>query len=405
MKSGPMRILTVAGLWPDSTRPNHGVFVENRLSRVQATGAANIRVLTPVPWFPFRGARWGEYAKFAAVPDRETRGGITADHPRYLMIPKIGARGQPDAVYRSLSRRARRLIREEGPFDLVDAQYFYPEGPAAARLADELDLPLVVTARGSDVSEIPLVHPFARRRILETAARAERIVTVAAALKAALVELGVEAAKIRVLRNGVDLEAFHPPGDRAQARARWGVQGEAPLLVSVGALVERKGHHLTLEALAGLPEARLLIAGSGPEKAALEERIRALGLEGRARLLGPVPHKELSSLYGAAEASILASSREGWANVLLESMACGAPAVATRVWGAPEVITAPEAGRLAPERSAESIRAAVADLLAAPPRRAATRAYAERFSWEETVSGTLEVFRDAIAARADLKAA
>ena len=401
----PLRILTIASLWPDSTRPNHGIFVENRLSRVQATGEASVRVVSPVPWFPFRGPRWGVYGKFAAIPDRETRGAVTADHPRYLMAPKIGARLQPDSVYRSVSRRARRLIREEGAFDLVDAQYFFPEGPAAARLADELDLPLVITARGSDVSEIPLTHSFAKRRILEAAARAERVVTVAAALKSALVDLGAEGAKIRVLRNGVDLEAFRPPEDRARARARWGIEGDAPLLVSVGALVERKGHHLTLEALQGLPEARLLIAGEGPERPALEAQIKALGLEGRARLLGAMPHRELASLYGAAEASILASSREGWANVLLESMACGAPVVATKVWGAPEVVAAPEAGRLAPERSAASIRAAVTELLAAPPAREATRAYAERFSWEETVAGTLEVFREAIAARAAFKAA
>src|SRR5690606_9697230 len=118
------------------------------------------------------------------------------------------------------------------------------------------------------------------------------------------------------------------------------------------------------------------------------------------RLLGSVPHARLPEIYGAADALVLASSREGWANVLLEAMACGTPVVASRVWGTPEVVTAPEAGVLLPERSPAAIAAAVREVLAAGIDRRRTRAFAERFSWDDTTAGQLRLFRSVVAAAA-----
>ncbi|HEX5326417.1 MAG TPA: glycosyltransferase, partial [Acetobacteraceae bacterium] len=153
-----------------------------------------------------------------------------------------------------------------------------------------------------------------------------------------------------------------------------------------------KGHHLVIEALASLPGWDLLIVGEGPERPRLVALIERLRLPGRVRLLGMRPHAELPALYGAADALVLASSREGWANVLLESMACGTPVVASNIWGNPEVVQAREAGLIV-EREATSIAAGVRLLAANPPARAATRAYAERFSWDETTQGQLALFR------------
>jgi teichuronic acid biosynthesis glycosyltransferase TuaC len=121
-----------------------------------------------------------------------------------------------------------------------------------------------------------------------------------------------------------------------------------------------------------------------------------LGLGDRVRLLGPVPHVELPGLYGAADASVLASSREGWANVLLESMACGTPVVAADIWGNPEVVRAPAAGLIYEPNTPDGIVAGVRRLFSALPDRAGTRAYAEGFSWDETTAGQLALFRRVI---------
>ncbi len=394
-----MRILTVTSLWPNAAQPNHGVFVENRMARVHATGHAEVTVIAPVPWFPSANPMFGSYAAFAQVPAREERGGIRIEHPRYGTIPKIGMRAQPSLYHAALARCARRLIAQTGPFDLIDAHYFYPDGVAAARLAAELGLPLTITARGTDINLIPQSSPAAASAILAAAAQADASITVCEALRAEMIELGADGSKIHALRNGVDLDSFCPPKqDRAALKTAIDVPSDAPLAVSVGGLVERKGHHLTIDAVAAQPGIHLLIAGGGPEEGALNARIASLGVEDRIRLTGPLPHAKLADFYGAADLSVLASSREGWANVLLESMACGTPVVATDVWGTPEVVAAPEAGRLA-SRDAISLGANIAALLADLPDRDATRAYAEGFSWDDTVESVLQVFERAVAGR------
>jgi glycosyltransferase involved in cell wall biosynthesis len=390
-----LRLLVLSRLYPNAAMPTFGVFVENRLRRILATGAAAAHVVAAVPWFPSTHARFGEYGRWARVPARETRFGVEVTHPRYLAVPKVDMRLQPTLVHRALRRHVAALRRRGLGFDVVDAHYFYPDGVAAARLARELDLPLVITARGTDLNLVPS-YPAPRRMIVEAAARADAIVTVCAALKTVLSDLGVPDDKVHVLRNGVDLELF-TPGDRNAARRRLDVAG--PLLLSVGSLIERKGHHLAIEALARLPEARLAIAGDGPEEGALRALANRLGVADRVRFLGNVPHEALADVYRAADALVLASSREGWANVLLEAMACGTPVVATEIWGTPEVVAAPEAGRLVARRDASALAEAVRALLADPPERAATRRYAERFSWEDTVQGQLAVFRAVARAR------
>jgi teichuronic acid biosynthesis glycosyltransferase TuaC len=147
-----------------------------------------------------------------------------------------------------------------------------------------------------------------------------------------------------------------------------------------------------IEALRDLPGWELIVVGEGPERSRLIGLTRTLGLGDRVRLLGARPHAELPALYGAADALVLASSREGWANVLLESMACGTPVVATNIWGNPEVVQDRAAGVIV-ERSAEAIAQGVRRLAAGPTDRGATRAYAERFSWDETTAGQLALFR------------
>ena len=392
-----MRVLTVTSLWPNEAQPNHGIFVENRMARVHATGRAEITVIAPVPWFPSTASVFGPYATFAKVPAHEDRNGIRIEHPRYATIPKVGMRVQPALYHAALARCAKRLIAETGPFDLIDAHYFYPDGVAAARLADELNLPLTITARGTDINLIPKGNDAARRAILAAAARADASITVCEALRAEMIEMGADGGRIHALRNGVDLEAFRPPTtERKALKAELDVPVDAPLVVSVGGLVERKGHHLTIDAVAAQPGIHLRIAGAGEEEEALKAQIASLGVEDRIRLTGPLPHSALADFYGAADLSVLASSREGWANVLLESMACGTPVVATDVWGTPEVVAAPEAGLLC-SRDAASIGTQVAALLENLPDRATTRAYAEGFSWDETVQGVLQVFESVVA--------
>lgn len=388
------RILVFTTLYPSSVRANHGIFVETRLRKLVESGQVNVRVVAPVPWFPLTHARFGEYALIARTPRRETHNGIDVLHPRYPLPPKVGMNVAPFCLAVGALGAVRRLIEEGFAFDLIDAHYYYPDGVAAALLAKIFRKPFVVTARGTDINLIPR-YAFPRRLIRWASARANASISVCQALSAELERLGAEPSKLVVLRNGVDLERFRPL-DPVVCRARLGI-AHRPTLLSVGYLIERKGHHLVIEALGRLPHFQLLIVGTGPERAALESLAASLGVAERVRFVGAVPQPELAAYYSAADMLVLASSREGWANVLLEAMACGTPVVATRIWGTPEVVAAPVAGRLVAERSAGSLVDAIEDLYARLPGRADVRRYAEQFDWSETTKGQLELFHRIIA--------
>ncbi|WP_149538481.1 glycosyltransferase family 4 protein [Siccirubricoccus phaeus] len=384
MAAERLRLLTFSTLYPNPAQPNHGVFVENRLRHLLASGQAESTVLAPVPWFP------GHWPAGRAVPAERVGHGIRVLHPRFLGPPGIGLWANVWTLHRAARAVLRRLLAEGLRPQAIDAHYLYPDGVAAVWLGQEFGLPVVITGRGSDTSQLPN-YRIPGRLIRQAIAGSAALIAVSAALKEGLVALGAPPEKVTVLRNGVDLALFRPPADRAAARAALGLEG--PTLLSVGLLIPRKGHRLIIEALRGLPEHRLLIAGEGPERGALEAQIARLGLGGRVRLLGARPHAELPALYGAADALVLASAREGWANVLLEAMACGTPAIASPAWGSREAIAAPEAGLVLADDSPGSIAAGVRALFAAPPCRAATRAYAEGFGWEATTEGQLALFR------------
>ena len=335
----PIRTLLFSTLYPSSVRPVHGIFVETRLRELLGTGGVQTKVVAPVPWFPSTNPRWGDYAKMAATPAREQRHGIDVLHPRYPLLPKVGMTLAPLLLAAASVRPVRQLIAEGFDFDLIDAHYYYPDGVAAALLARHFGKPFTVTARGTDLNLIPH-YALPRRMMRWTAERAAASIGVCAALVDVLRQWGVAEGKLHVMRNGVDLQRFHPRPP-AECRRELGLEG-GPLLLSVGHLIERKGHHVAIDALPAVrrvhPDARLLIVGEGEERARLLERAAARGVADAVRLVGAVPNERLAAWYGAADALILASSREGWANVLLEAMACGCPVVATRIWGTPEVV-------------------------------------------------------------------
>ena len=388
-----LKTLLFSSLYPSSVSPRHGIFVETRLRELLASDEVETRVVAPVPWFPSTNARWGDYARIAATAARETRNGIDVQHPRYLLPPKVGMTIAPLSMALAAVPAVRRLIAEGYDFDVIDAHYYYPDGVAAALLARWFDKPLTITARGSDLNLIPQ-YTLPRRMMQWAANTAQASIGVSNALVDVLRGWGVADKRLHVMRNGVDLQRFRPL-PQAEAQTRLGLTGN-PLLLSVGNLVALKGHDIAIDALARLlpkfPQARLVIVGQGPEQGRLLNHAQRLGLADRVTLAGAQPNAELLHWYSAADVFVLASSREGWANVLLEAMACGTPVVATDICGTPEVVRPASGGRLV-ARDAAALSVAIESLMADKPDRAAVRRYAEGFSWQATTAAQLALFR------------
>jgi glycosyltransferase involved in cell wall biosynthesis len=386
------RILTVSSLYPSRPMPIRGIFVEDRLRLLVRTGRIEARVIAPIPWFPFRQGWFGARSKFAAVPREDELQGIHVAYPRYFMVPKAGAAFQLARYYSALRNEVERRMRLGMQFDLIDAQYLYPDGAAAARLAQHLGKPICVSALGTDLNVIAgMTGPG--RAISSSFAQIDRLIVVSAALGARAKDMGMKEDRIVFLRNGVDLSLFKIL-DGTRWRALMPVS--QILLLSVGNLVPLKGHDIVIRALTHIPEAGLLVAGEGPERARLLALARRLGVSERVRLVGLVPHTELAALYSAADLLILASQREGWPNVLLESMACGTPVVASNVGGVAEFVTDPVAGQLLDQRSPEGIAKAVRQALASRADRTQVRAFAQRFEWNEVITQQVALYEEVI---------
>ncbi|ALO36463.1 hypothetical protein CMT41_18230 [Colwellia sp. MT41] len=387
-----MNILTISTLYPNNKDPKHGVFVETRVRHLIADyPEINTTVIAPVPWFPFSDKRFGEYAKFSGVVSQEVRHGVEIHHPKYLVLPKIGMYLTPFFMSLAIKRKLKQLIKQGQQFDVIDGHYFYPDGVAIAQVAKEFSIPFTCTARGTDINLIPQ-QAKARGMIQQVFKCAAHLMTVCQALKDEMLMLGAKEEEITVLRNGVDLNLFAASTEVEQGILKKELGIDTQLVISVGWLIERKGHYLVIEALKKLTNVTLAIAGDGPDSKKLEKLVKKLGLEKQVKFLGSLSQQELNKWFKAADVTVLASSREGWANVLLESMASGTPVVATRVWGTPEVVASEVAGILV-ERDSHSIQEGLNQLLNNLPDRKLTREYAEKFDWHSTSTGQYNIFK------------
>lgn len=372
-----LRVLTLSSLFPDATRPNFGVFVERQTSGLAAHPDVDLRAVAPVGLPPGILRHLPRYAPLAGLPMRETWRGVDCYRPRFTTLPATQGRHHAAALERALVP-VLDDIRADFPFDVIDASFFFPDGIAAVAIGRRYGVPVSIKARGADI------HHWGRAKatgaqIVAAGRAADGLLAVGAAMKADMIALGIPAETIRVHHTGVDQDRFRPLADPVAAKAALGVTG--PLVLSVGALVPRKGHDVVIEAVAALPGVTLLIAGEGPARARLEALIRARGVGGRIRLLGSVAHGDIPRLVATADVMALASASEGLANAWVEALACGTPIVITDAGGADEVVTSRAAGRIA-IRDPLAFAAAIGSVLADPPSRDTTRTTVAGFTWE-----------------------
>ena len=391
--SRPVRTLLFSTLYPSSERPNHGIFVQTRLRELLKQPGVHTRVVAPVPWFYSTDARHGQRAAMARTPRQELWNGIDVQHPRYALVPKVGMTIAPLSLALGARPAVRQLLSEGFDFDLIDAHYYYPDGVAAALLAHWFAKPFVVTARGSDVNLIG-EYLLPRQMMRRTAMCAHASIAVSKALAQRLLALGAPQASVQVLPNGVDGTLFFPVA-QAQARKATALQGY-PVLLSVGNLLPVKRHQWVIEAFAQLrqrhPDAQLAIVGGGPLQGELRDCAARLGVATAVVFAGAVPQDELRQWYSAADLLVLASSREGWPNVLLEAMSCGTPVLASRVGGVPEIIQHADSGLMFDGASPASLRDQLALALSLPWDRDCIRRRASAMGWQQTSAGQLALF-------------
>lgn len=374
-----LRVLSLSTLYPNDQTPNFGVFVERQMQAVMRRGDVDLTLVNPLGIPPFPLWLHPRYRTLRELPQEELRGKVPVLRPHFRLLPGLGARFNARAEAEAVLPLARRL-HAEAPFDVVDAQFFYPDGPAAVAVGQALGLPVSIKARGADIHHWGK-DPATAAQVLAAGQAAQGLLAVSQGLADDIAALGIDPARIRLHRTGLDADLFRRYDPRI-CRDELGVPRGVPVLATVGALIPRKGQLFVIEALAQLGgEAHLLLAGAGGDEAMLRARAAALGLTERVHFLGPVSHARIPIVLNAADVFVLPSASEGLANAWVEALACGTPVVTTPIPGARELITDPAWGRLA-ERDAGAIAAAVREILAAPPAPEEVMRGAAGYSWE-----------------------
>ncbi len=395
MASAP-HIVVLSSLFPSAVQPGAGLFIRERMFRVGRQ--LPLRVVAPTPWFPLQGLlrRWKPGFRPGA-PAHEQQAGHDVWFPRFLSVP--GVLKQFDGLAMALAAWPRlRALRRAGQLDLIDAHFAYPDGYAATLLGRWLGVPVTITLRGTEsrLARDPVLAP----RMVQALHAATRVFAVSDSLRQVAIGLGLAPDKVQVVGNGVDLARFRPM-PQAEARRALGLAEDAPVLISVGGLVERKGFHRVIELLPALlqrhPGLRYLVVGGPSPEGDMGEALRAqvaqAGLGEVVRFLGPLPPDALRGPLSAADVFVLSTRNEGWANVFLEAMACGLPVVTTAVGGNAEVVCRPELGSVVPFGDAAQLQAAIDHALRHDWNRAAIRAHAEDNTWDRRVETLVGVFQ------------
>jgi teichuronic acid biosynthesis glycosyltransferase TuaC len=386
-----MRILVYTTLFPNHLQPNNAIFIKQRMFHFAKLKDCEIKVIAPIPYFPPipLSRKWSQYSRIKKV---EAIDGIEVFHPRYPLIPKISMQFQGLSLFFSSLALIKRIY-QIFPFDLIDGHYIYPDGFAATLLAKMMKKPVVLSARGTDINQ------FVGFRSIKPMIRyslncAGQLIAVSNALKQEMVKLGINGDKIHVIPNGVDTQQFQP-SDRRKAREILSLPDHGRIIISVGSLIPRKGFDILLTAFHRLlqddRDLHLYIIGEGPSRTNLQRQIKELQVSAQVTLLGEIPNEKLMTWYNAADICVLASSREGWPNVIMESLACGTPVVATKVWGAPEILTSPDVGILV-DPSPESLHEGLARALVTNWDSGKIRGHVENRSWSKVASEVKKIF-------------
>ncbi len=382
-----MRIVSLTSVYPSPLQTGQGLFVRARLQHLPP--AAEVKVIAPV------------WAMDRSVPGRRTDARIEVFHPRWIYIRGTGAVTAFLLFFQLI--RPLRSLKKEFAFQVLDSHFGYPEGIAASLLATVLQVPFTVTLRGSELlhSRYPL-----RRMLMGWALkRASSVIAVSEQLRRFAIALGTDPARTRTISNGIDGQSFYPQ-DRDAVRRKRRLDPNQSIILSAGHLIELKGHHLAIRAVRRLLDrgvnVQLIVAGGPPGRGVasyegeLKRLIEELKLSENVRLLGQVPRDLLIDLMSAADVFCLASSREGWPNVVHEALACGTPVVATRVGAIPELITQDAHGFVVEPNDVAALTDALHRSLTTAWNRSDISGWACSRSWEQVGREVLDEMNRAV---------
>jgi glycosyltransferase involved in cell wall biosynthesis len=364
------KLVIITNLYPLPWQPTRATFNYQQFTLLATK--MDVYILIPVAfldWFKNRKQINQRNERIKIVP--------------YIYLPKIGRRFYGTLMYWSLNLLAGKWLKKIAPTKVL-ASWAFPDGIAAQKIAKQLNAEFYLKVHGSDIN-MHTNFPARAKQIVTMANKANGILSVSYALANKMIELGVERKKIKVIYNGVDQTLFKMDNEQPP---------EKKYILYIGNLIKTKGVGELLESFNFVSQQQqnlqLIFVGGGPEQHVLERRSRELNLKTKVTFLGKIPHQQLPALIANAKLTVLPSYNEGVPNVLLESMACGTPIVATNVGGIPEIIN-DSIGILVEKQDTEALSNAIITGITRDWNKLAISKSAQRFTWSNNINDLVQL--------------
>lgn len=377
-----MKILVITNLFPNKLEPERATY--NRQQVCMLSKFCEIKVLAPIAWYPFK-CSFDKNIKISDIPNKEIIDGIEVFHPKYFMIPKVGRSLYGILFFFSILLPILKIYGSF-KFDVIFATWAYPDSFASVLISKFLKMPIITKVHGTDINEYSQ-YWLRRRMISFTLNNSDKVISVSKALKKRMIEIGVRSEKIKVIYNGINSNIFRPL-DRIQTRKELGISLDKKVILFVGNLRPVKGLDYLIDAFTQIAKSgniQLIIIGEGELRKHLEDKIRKYNIQDYIYMPGNRPHNEITKWMNASDLLCLPSLSEGVPNVILESLSCGVPVVASNVGGIPEIIISSDYGITVEPGNTSELKKALLECLVKTWNRDLIHVYSNKFSWYNNV--------------------
>lgn len=393
-----MKVLVISHMYPSSFNEVGGIFVHEQVQALIEKGL-EVCVVSPIPWTPFPVAHLRhKWRKLSQVPDQAVWEGVQVWYPRYLAFPRSWFfAGSGKQMYRGIRKLVER-VHQQFPFDLIHAHVALPDGYAGALLKQRLQKPLLITIHGQDAYVTAERNRCCWMNLNWALAQADRVIVVSRPLRNTLErKLRQEFMNVQVIHNGVSQsKIFQGQTERSN---------DGKIIVTLGYLIERKGHKYALNAVTRLlkrhPHLKYKIAGSGPLEPSLKDLVKRLGLEEVVEFVGLISPAKVPKLLAECDIFLLPSWNEAFGVVYLEAMANGKPVIGCQGEGIEDFVEHGKTGLLVKPRDVESLVEAM-DFLLSHPEEAQTigerarKLVLENYTWEKNAEKTIHIYREVL---------
>jgi teichuronic acid biosynthesis glycosyltransferase TuaC len=380
------KVVIITNLYPNGRAPTFGIFIKQLVARLSSR--YEVQVIAPIPWIPGLLKRLFKMAEQPEIIEKID--GITVYHPRYLVIPKITRSLYGFYYFFCIYPLLKKLKKEFAP-DLISSHWVYPDGFAAVLAAKKLGIKSTVHALGCDINEYTKF--FLRKKLITFALNnANAVVVKSSRLKDRVLELGINEDKIHVILNGVNSDMFFQQ-DMVESRKHLDVSTQAYIYLFIGNFQIEKGLEFLIEAYSKVASSHkdvlLHIVGTGPLESKVNKKVTALGLENRIKFFGNISHEEIPRFLSASNVLCLPSLREGCPNVVLESLSCGTPVIASDVGAVRDIVTTDNRGLVVPRGDIDALSKALEKIYLSDHKRVTDFTW---MSWDENAELVAGVF-------------